>query len=60
MQEIIIKIGVTMVMKLLTETFVSRGMIRIARSLATKTTNQLDDGMVDDIADALGHKDLKK
>ncbi len=59
-QELLLKAAIAMVMKLLTETFIARGLIRAARAMAEKTTNTLDDGMVDDLAGALGQEDLKK
>ena len=60
MQGMLIKLFVGMAMQLLTERFVARTIVRGCRALAEKTTNDLDDGMVDDLADALGQEDMKK
>jgi hypothetical protein len=58
--DLLLKAAIAMAMKLLTETFIARGIIRASRALADKTTNTLDDGMVDDLAEALSQPDLKK
>ena len=59
MQEIALKILVGLALKLFTEKFVARTVVRMARSLSAKTTNTLDDGLVNDLADALGQTDLQ-
>jgi hypothetical protein len=59
MQELVIKMILALVMKLLTERFIARTIIHALRVVAEWTTNKLDDDMVDDIAEALGQPDLK-
>ena len=58
-QDLLIKAALALGMKLLTEKFIARFIVRGARSLAKATSNELDDGMVDDLAEALGQPDLK-
>jgi hypothetical protein len=58
--DLAIKLGISLAMKLLTDAFISRALVRGARAISEKTTNTLDDGMVDDLAGALGQEDLKK
>lgn len=60
MQDLVIKLVISMAMRLLTEKFLARSILRGCRALAEKTSNALDDGMVDDLADALGQPDMKK
>lgn len=60
MQGLLIKLFVGLAMQLLTEKFLARSIVRGCRALAQKTTNELDDGMVDDLAEALGQPDMKK
>lgn len=60
MADIIIKLLIGMGMRLLTERFLGRMLIHGCRSLSDKTSNKLDDSMVDDLAEALGQGDLKK
>ena len=59
MQTVLLKIAETVLLKLITETFLCRLLIRTLRGVAERTTNKLDDGMVNDLADALGCEDLK-
>lgn len=57
MSGIAIKILVGLGTRLLTETFVARVVVHTARTLAKKTSNDLDDKLVDDLAMGLGVKD---
>ena len=56
MSGLMIKILIGIGGKLLTETFVSRMVVHSLRAAAKKTTNTVDDQMVQNVADALGIK----
>lgn len=56
MSGIAIKILIGLGTKFLTETFVSRVLVHGLKAAAGKTTNKVDDQMVQDVADALGVK----
>ena len=58
MQQILLKILVTIVTNLLTATFLSRSVVLCLRYLASKTDNSLDDAMVNELAKALDCADL--
>lgn len=58
MPAILVKILVTLGTQLLTEAFLSRAVVLLLRYLAQKTTNTLDDSMVDELAKALNCADL--
>lgn len=58
--DLALKVLVALATRLLTEKFLGRGIVRIARVLADSTDNSLDDGLVDDFAQALGQDDLVK
>jgi hypothetical protein len=60
MTDVLIKMLLGLGLRLLTEKFLARTIIRGARALVEKTDNELDDGLVDDLADALGQPDMKK
>jgi hypothetical protein len=52
MQQIVIKL----LLKLVTETFISKLVVHGTRELAKSTKNELDDKMADAVAEALGVK----
>lgn len=56
MSGIMLNILVGIGTKFLTETFVSRMLVHGLKAAAAKTTNKVDDQMVQDVADALGIK----
>lgn len=56
MSEIAIKILFSLGAKFLTESFVSRIVVHALQAASAKTTNKVDDKMVQDVADALGVK----
>lgn len=58
MQQVFVKIAVSMLMSLLTETFLSRSIVLCLRRVAMKTTNDLDNELVNEIAKALNCNDL--
>lgn len=58
MQQVFVKIAVSMLMSLLTETFLSRSIVLCLRRVALKTTNDLDNELVNEIAKALKCNDL--
>lgn len=58
--DIALKILIGLGVKILTERFVGRAIVHSLRALSNKTSNSIDDSMVDDLADALGQPDLKK
>lgn len=60
MQDLVIKALIAIGFRLLTEKFIARTLLRAARGLADSTDTALDDGWVDDWAEALGQPDLKK
>lgn len=52
MADLIAKLGVAMLQKLLTEQFISRILYHIVRAWANQTTNKIDDKVADAVADA--------
>lgn len=54
MTDIAIKVLVGLGMKLLTDTFIARVVVHTLRAGAKKTAWDLDDKLVDDLADGLG------
>ena len=59
MQDLIIKIGMAMLTKLLTDKFLAKVLIRLMWYIADKTPFLLDDGIVEDTAKALDVTDYK-
>lgn len=53
MQAILLKVLKTLALKMLTEAFLSRVLVAILRELAVKTTNKVDDQLVDAFEDAM-------
>jgi hypothetical protein len=49
-------IGSSMLVSLVTETFLKKQAVRVARLVAKKTKNEDDDGLVEDMAEAWGVK----
>lgn len=54
MTQTLSKMAMSLLMKLLTEAFISKMIVHGLRALADKTSNELDDAVVTDIASALG------
>lgn len=54
--QLAIKIAIGIATRMFTETFVARMMVHALQGAAAKTTNKVDDKMVQDVADALGVK----
>jgi len=59
MQNLLLKMAVVILTKLLTESLVSKLTVRFLWYLSQKTETKLDDGIVDDIAKALDVTDYK-
>ena len=59
MQNMIIKMIIGLVTRLLTEKFIARLTVRLLWFFASQTENKVDDGIVHDIAEALGVTDYK-
>lgn len=53
MSEMMIRILITMGMKLVTERFISRTAVQLLWALAKNTSNELDNTMVKNVAEAL-------
>lgn len=58
MQAVLLKIIVTLGTQLMTEAFLGRASVLLLRYLAQKTTNTLDDSMVQELAKALNCSDV--
>lgn len=56
MSQLIIKAAWGLLSKLLTEAFLGRAIVYSLDAMASKTTNTLDNKIVDAVADALGVK----
>lgn len=54
--QLAIKIAIGIATRMFTETFVARMLVHGLQGAAAKTTNKVDDKMVQDVADALGVK----
>ena len=59
MQNLILKLVIAMVTKLLTERSVSKLTIRMLWAIAEKTPFEVDNGVIEDIAKTLEIKDYK-
>ena len=59
MQNLILKMLMALLTKLLTEKFIAKVTVRLLWFLAVATPFKVDDGLVDDIAEGLGVTDYK-
>lgn len=59
MQNLILKMLMALLTKLLTEKFIAKVTVRLLWFLAVQTPFKVDDGLVDDIAEGLGVTDYK-
>ena len=59
MQNMILKIIMGLITRLLTEKFIARFTVRLLWWLAVATPFKVDDGIVEDIAEGLGVEDFK-
>ena len=59
MQNVILKIIISLITKILTENFVAKMTVRLLWQLSQMTDSKVDDGIVTDIAEALGVDDYK-
>lgn len=57
MTQTLSKMAMSLLMKLLTEAFISKMIVHGLRSLAQSTENKVDDQIVSDVASALGVKE---